>query len=134
LDEGPLAPELASFLDEPEFVEGPVGAAVLPEAGLAPLLASVFGAPEFDEGPFDPLLASFLGAPEFDEGPVGAPVLPVEGLAPLFASVFGAPEFDEGPVGAAVLPEEPLGATGETDVGFAFTSLAGGLAFPDGKP
>ena len=55
-------------------------------------------------------------------------------MAPELASFLDEPEFLEGPVGAAVLPEEPLGATGETDVGFAFTSLAGCLAFPAGKP
>jgi hypothetical protein len=83
-----------------------VGVAVLPEAGLAPLFASVFGAPELDEGPLDTLLASFLEAPELDGGPLGA----------------------------AVLPEEPLDATGAPGAGFALTSLAGCLTFPDGKP
>jgi hypothetical protein len=41
-----LTPLLASVFCVPELDEGPVGAAELPAAGLAPLLASFLGAPD----------------------------------------------------------------------------------------
>ena len=66
--------------------EGPFGAAVFPVAGLAPLLASVFGAPELPEGP--------VGAAVLPEGPFVTTEAPDAGFA--LTSLAGCLAFPAG--------------------------------------